>query len=62
MITVRFSFYVEIDAPAGTDCEQREFDVEFDTTDQDHALELAERWLEWNPLPARTIPGTLRLN
>ena len=60
MISLTYRFYVEIDAPAGTDCEERTISREFDTDSIEHALELAERVID-EVLPARVIPGTLNI-
>ena len=58
--TVRYTFFVEVDAPAGPLAEERSIDVDFETDDEDHALELADRHLQASrPLPANAVPGTL---
>jgi len=59
-ITLTYRFFVEVDAPAGTDCEVVCIAREFETDSDDHALELAERcWPEIKP--ARYMAGTLSI-
>ena len=55
---VTFRFYVLVAAPAGNDAEETTIVVEFATDNDDHAMELAERY--WPTVcPANFIPGTL---
>ncbi len=63
MITVRYSFFVEVQMPAGHGADERFVDVDFETDDVDQACELADRALInpfMNILPANVIPGTLQ--
>lgn len=59
MITVTYHYWIKfVNAAGQPDSEQVKVDAEFETTDQDHAIELAERfWVE----PQGYIPGTLSL-
>lgn len=59
MIIVTYHYWVQFVNDAGlSDCKRVEVAAEFDTTDQDHAMELAERhWVE----PQGYIPGTMSL-
>ena len=55
---ITFHFYVSVVSPAGPDCEEVTLSVDFDTDNDDHAMELAERY--WPTVcPANFIPGTL---
>jgi hypothetical protein len=58
---ITFTFFVEIDAPAGPDANMVQIERDYDTLDADHAHELALR--EWPSIrPARYIDGTLNIN
>ena len=59
MITVTYHYWINfLNAAGQPDAERVKVEVDFDTTDQDHAIELAERfWVE----PAGFVPGTLCL-
>jgi hypothetical protein len=55
---VTFRFYVSVASPAGADVEETTLRVEFATDDDEHAMELAERY--WPTVcPVNFIPGTL---
>lgn len=55
---VTYYFYVSVVSPAGADVEERILSVEFATDNDDHAMELAERY--WPTVcPANFVPGTL---
>jgi hypothetical protein len=55
-----YTFYVEVDMPAGPGADEVKVNRWFDTDDTDQAFELAERfWPEVKP--ARYIEGTLRI-
>ncbi len=55
-ITCRF--YVSVYSPAGADVEERTISVDYDTDNEEHALELAERY--WPEVcPANYVAGTL---
>jgi hypothetical protein len=57
-IKITFHFYVSVVSPAGADVEEATFSVEFATDNDDHAMELAERY--WPTVsPANFVPGTL---
>lgn len=59
MITLSYVYYIAFTNAAGQpDCEKVEVKREYDTTDQDHAGELAMRnWVA----PANYIEGTLAI-
>lgn len=59
MITVTYHYWVNTVNAAGVpDVERIEVEQDFDTSDQDHAMELAERHWE---APTNYIEGTLSL-
>lgn len=64
MFTAIYTVYVERDAPAGPSGDWVEVKCDFDTSDVDHAYELADRALSSGvvTLPARASLPTLRIN
>jgi hypothetical protein len=57
-IEITFHFYVSVASPAGADVEEATLSVEFATDNDEHAMELAERY--WPTVcPANFVPGTL---
>ena len=57
MITITYHYWIKtVNAAGMPDCERFAVECDFDTGDQDHAIELAERaWVE----PEGYIAGTL---
>ena len=61
-ITVTYTFWVKVDAPAGSDANEVTMRIDFETDDADHAMELAERYWDSMIKPVGYIDGTLTFN
>lgn len=60
-ITVTYVFWVKVDSPAGFDANEVTMCIDFETDNDDHAMELAER--HWDSIkPVGYIDGTLNIN